>query len=109
MNKEEIIVENFDKVMKTNKFSNIDKSKFPLLIKIFEQFREDMFITTEEYEQLKQEKLQLLNKIKNDFSDKQRKIFEEYWEIENKIISIVEEEIFLFGYLIKDELEEENK
>lgn len=44
MNKEEKIIKNFDKVMETKKFNNIDTTKFPLLIKIFEQFREDIFI-----------------------------------------------------------------
>ena len=107
MNKEEKILKIFDKIMGTNKFNNMNKAKFPLLIKIFKQFREDMFITTKEYEHLQKEKSQLLNKIENNFNDEQRKIFEKYWEIENKIISIVEEEIFLFGYLIKDELEME--
>ena len=107
MNKEEKIVKNFDKIMVTNKFNNMNKAKLPLLIIIFEQFREDMFITIKEYEHLQKDKSLLLNKIENNFNDEQKKIFEKYWKIENKIISIVEEEIFLFGYLIKDELEME--
>lgn len=105
MDNKEKIIKNFDNIIGTNKFNNIDKTKFPLLIKIFEQFREDVIPTTEEYENLKKDKLQLLEKINKSFNNEQKKIFEEYWEIENKMISMTEENIFIFGYLVKDELE----
>ena len=50
MDNKEKIIKNFDNIIGTNKFNNIDKTKFPLLIKVFEQFREDIIQTTEEYE-----------------------------------------------------------
>ena len=47
MKNEKEILENFDKIIGTNK--KIDTSKFPLLLKIFEQYRDDIFVKSQEY------------------------------------------------------------
>ena len=62
MDNKEKIIKNFDNIIGTNKFNNIDKTKFPLLIKVFEQFREDIIPTTEEYENLKKDMFTKNNK-----------------------------------------------
>ena len=107
MKKEEEILRNFDKLLGTNKIETIDKSKFPLILKLFEQFREDMFVQTEEYKDLKHEKQTILDKINKNFNNNQKQLIENYWDIESKMSSIIEEEIFLFGYLLRDEIESE--
>ena len=107
MKNEEEILRNFDKIIGTNKIKTIDKSKFPFILKLFEQFREDMFVETEEYKDLKQEKQTILDKINKNFNNNQKQLTEDYWDIEGKISSIIEEEIFLFGYLLRDEIESE--
>ena len=105
MKNEEEILRNFDKLLGTNKIKTIDKSKFPLILKLYQEFREDMFVETEEYKRLKQEKQKKKKKINNSFTSKQKQLFENYWDIEEKISSIVEEEIFIFAYLLRDEIE----
>lgn len=107
MKNDEEILRNFDKIVGTNKIKTIDKSKFPLILKLFEQFREDLVVETEEYRDLKQEKQNILDKINKNFNNNQKQLFENYWDIESKISSIIEEEIFLFGYLLRDEIESE--
>ena len=107
MKDEEEILRNFDKILGTNKIKTIDKSKFPLILKLFQVFREDMFVETEEYKDLKQEKQKILEKINESFNSKQKQLFENYWDIEKKLSSIVEEEIFIFAYLLRDEIESE--
>lgn len=107
MKNEEEILRNFDKMIGTDKIKTIDKSKFPLILKLFEQFREDLVVETEEYRDLKQEKQNILDKINKNFNNNQKQLFENYWDIESKISSIIEEEIFLFGYLLRDEIESE--
>ena len=107
MKNEEEILRNFDKMIGTDKIKTIDKSKFPLILKLFEQFREDLVVETEEYRDLKQEKQNILDKIDKNFNNNQKQLFENYWDIESKISSIIEEEIFLFGYLLRDEIESE--
>ena len=105
-NKEEIL-RNFDKLLGKNKIKTIDKSKFTLILKLFQEFREDMFVETEEHKELKQEKQKILEKINESFTSKQKQLFENYWDIEKKISSIVEEEIYIFAYLLRDEIESE--
>ena len=107
MKNEEEILRNFDKIIGTEKIKTIDKSKFPLILKLFQQFREDMFVETKEYKDLKYEKQDLLDKINKNFNNNQKQLIENYWDIEGKISSIIEEEIFLFGYLLRDEIESE--
>ncbi len=109
MDEAEEILKNIDKIMGTNKYNRIDKTRFPLLLKIFEKFREDIDIQTKTIKTLKKEKLQVLEKIDNSFNEEQKRLFEKYWEIENKQKNVIEENIFLFGYLIKNELDIENK
>ena len=107
MKNDEEILRNFDKMIGIDKIKTIDKSKFPLILKLFEQFREDLVVETEEYRDLKQEKQNILDKINKNFNNNQKQLFENYWDIESKISSIIEEEIFLFGYLLRDEIESE--
>ena len=109
MDEAEEILKNIDKIMGTNKYNRIDKTRFPLLLKIFEKFREDIDIQTKTIKTLKKEKLQVLEKIDNSFNEEQKRLFEKYWEIENEQKNVIEENIFLFGYLIKNELDIENK
>ena len=109
MDEVEEILKNIDKIMGTNKYNRIDKTRFPLLLKIFEKFREDIDIQTKTIKTLKKEKLQVLEKIDNSFNEEQKRLFEKYWEIENEQKNAMEENIFLFGYLIKNELDIENK
>ena len=106
MDEVEEILKNIDKIMGTNKYDSIDKTRFPLL---FEKFREDIDIQTKTIKTLKKEKLQVLEKIDNSFNEEQKRLFEKYWEIENEQKNVMEENIFLFGYLIKNELDIENK
>lgn len=109
MDEVEEILKNIDKIMGTNKYNRIDKTRFTLLLKIFEKFREDIDIPTKTIKTLKKEKLQVLEKIDNSFNEEQKRLFEKYWEIENEQKNAMEENIFLFGYLIKNELDIENK
>ena len=56
---------------------------------------------------LKQERQNIVDKINKSFNDEQKQLFEQYWDIESKMQSEIEKEIFLFGYLIRDEIEKE--
>ena len=109
MKNAEEILKNFDKIIGTNNAKKIVTSKFPLLLKIFEQFEEDMFVETQEYKELKEERKNIETQINSSFSDEQKQLFEEYWTVQNKMQSEIEKQIFLFGCLMKNELEDELK
>ncbi len=107
MKNEEELLKNFDNIVGTNKIKRIDRKKFPLILKLYECFKEDMFVETKEYKELKQEKQKILEKINESFNSNEKQLFENYWDIESKLSSIVEEEIFIFAYLLRDEIESE--
>ena len=105
MKNEKEILENFDKIIGTNK--KIDISKFPLLLKIFEQYRDDIFVKSQEYKELEQNRKNIEDKINLSLKKKKKQLFENYWDIEKQMQSEVEKAIFLFGYLLRDEIENE--
>ena len=79
MKNAEEILKNFDKIIGTNNAKKIDTSKFPLLLKIFEQFEEDLFVESQEYKEVKQERQNIVDKINKSFNDEQKQLFEQYW------------------------------
>ena len=107
MKNEKEILENFDKIIGANNAQKMDISKFPLLLKIFEQYRDDIFVKSQEYKELEQNRKNIEEKINLSFSNEQKQLFENYWNIEKKMQSEVEKAIFLFGYLLRDEIENE--
>ena len=62
---------------------------------------------SQEYKELEQNRKNIEDKINSSFNNKQKQLFENYWDIEKQIQSEVEKAIFLFGYLLRDEIENE--
>lgn len=50
-----------------------------------------------------------MDKLEQTFTEEQRKIFKQYNEIENQFTSELEEQLFMFGYIIGNELKLEIK
>ena len=107
MKNEKEILENFDKIIGANNAKKMDISKFPLLLKIFEQYRDDIFVKSQEYKELEQNRKNIEDKINLSFSNEQKQLFENYWDIEKQMQSEVEKAIFLFGYLLRAEIANE--
>lgn len=104
----EEILKNFDNIFKTNQSTHFNKKDFPILLAIFDKFRENLDVDTKMNMKLKKDKFVMQQKLQDSFTDAQQKMFEDYWELENQLKSFSEEEIFLFGYFLRKELEIEN-
>ncbi len=107
--KEELnYLEVFDEIFgtKTNKHLRLN---MPMLKIIFDNFGEDLYTPNEKYEQILKQKIKVLNKLEETFTEQQRKLFSEYNEIENQLTEDIEQQLFMFGYIIASKLNEETK
>lgn len=96
-------LENFDRIFGTKVNKKI-KLNMPMLHIIFENFREDVYSPSKKYKELRRKKIELFNKFRKDLRDEQMKIFNNYNEIENQITEEIEEQLFMFGYIVATEL-----
>lgn len=69
----EKILKNINKIIGISKCNDLDKTKIPLLIKIFEKFREDIDMASIESKTLKAKKLQMIEKIDTTFDKEEKK------------------------------------
>ena len=81
----------------------------PMLKILFENFEESLYIPNKKYEDILKKKIRILDELENTFTREQREIFNKYNEIENQLTEDVEEQLFMFGYIIASKLSEEKK
>ena len=101
-------LELFNEVFKCNISEKI-RAKMPVLNKIYESFENDIYVPSNYQKTLTKQRAQKYAEITNELNNKQRKAFDEYFEIENEIQIDIEKQLFVFGFLVAKELEEECK
>ena len=98
----------FDEIFRT-KVSKSIRLNMPLLKAIFNEFGEALYTPSKRYEELRHQKIDLSDKLEETFTEEQQIIFNQYNEIENQISGDIEEQLFMFGYIIAAELKEETQ
>ncbi len=101
-------IEHFNKIFgtKTNKHLRLN---MPMLKIIFKNFEEDLYTPNEIYRQILKQKIKVLDELEKTFTEQQRKLFSKYNEIENQLTEDIEQQLFMFGYIIASKLSEETK
>lgn len=97
----------FNEIFETN--ISIDSKQLPLLTNFYRRFKEDLYIETSEYNRVKKQKHEQEKLLEEMLTNEQQKEFEKYWELKNEMQGYIEEQQFLYGYLVAKELEKENK
>lgn len=105
---EQDYLKRFDEIFGTKIKKNI-KLDMPVLKLFFENFGESLYTPSINQKKLIDKKIQLMDKLEQTFTEEQRKIFKQYNEIENQFTSELEEQLFMFGYIIGNELKLEIK
>ena len=105
---EEDYLKNFDEVFGTKTSKSI-KLNMPLLKNIFNNFREDIYFPSKKHDRLRNKEIELYEKLKESLSDEQIKEINKIMEIQNQMTEEVEEQLFLFGFVVATELSEEVK
>lgn len=87
----------------------IDIEKLPLLKFILREFGEDLYTPSKANEELRKEKIKLGNELEKTFTDEQKNKFIKYWELENQIAEELEGQLFMYGFIMAQELKNEVK
>ncbi len=103
------ILRHFDSIFDTDALKNIDFSNMKLLKTLFSYFKEELYTSSLEYEKLRTKQLRISDKMESTFTEEQQKLFEQYWEITNQMSSEEEQQLFLFGFIISTNLNNECK
>lgn len=106
--KKENCVKRFGEIFEIKNI-DIDISKLPLLKYILREFGEDLYIPSEKNEKLKNEKAKLQKEFETILTKEQYEKFIKYWELENKATEELEEQLFMYGFIMAKELDREVK
>ena len=97
----------FDEIFGTDTLHNINFDNLPLLKAIFEYIDDDMYRPSAKYQELRKKSIEISNQLEQTFTKEQKSIFEEYWEVQNRMVSEEEEQLFFFGFIMAKALEKE--
>lgn len=105
----EEIIKRFDETFFTNTMKDIDLKNMPILTAIFKGLGENLYIFDEPYEKLRKQKINVESKLIKSFSEEEDKLYNELWDLDNKLVSQREQQMFIYGYLIARHLEKETE
>lgn len=106
--KKESCIRTFGEIFKIDNIE-IDTTKLPLLKYILREFGEDLYTPSEKNEKLKEEKEKLKKEFEMILTKEQYEKFIKYWELENKSTEELEEQLFMYGFIMAKELDRETK
>ena len=98
-------LEGFDKVFETHTVKRIKET--PLQLKLFNTFAQEIYQPTELQEKITKVKKEIKEEMKKTFTDEQLYLVEQYQYCEDRISDDLQEQAFIFGYAISNELKYE--
>ncbi len=104
--KKENCVKRFGEIFEIKNI-DIDISKLPLLKYILREFGEDLYTPSEKNEKLKNEKTKLQKEFETILTKEQYEKFIKYWELENKATEELEEQLFMYGFIMAKQQDKE--
>lgn len=104
--KKENCVKRFGEIFEIKNI-DIDVTKLPLLKYIIREFGEDLYTPSEKNEKLKKEKTKLQKEFETILTKEQYEKFIKYWELENKATEELEEQLFMYGFIMAKQQDKE--
>lgn len=101
--KKEEHIKNFGETFEI-KGINIDTSKLPLLKYILCEFGEDLYMPSEKSKRIKEKRIELGNELRESFTEEQKGKFEKYLVLESRQTEELEEQLFMYGFIMAQEL-----
>lgn len=98
-------LEGFDKVFETHTAERIKET--PLQLKLFNTFAQEIYQPTELQEKITKVKKEIKEEMKKTFTDEQLYLVEQYQYCEDRISDDLQEQAFIFGYAMSNELKYE--
>ncbi|MBP3256207.1 MAG: hypothetical protein J6M60_06980 [Clostridia bacterium] len=92
-------LEHFNKVFNTK--INVKEPK--LFLSALDQLVDELYYPSETTIFLINKRKSILRKLTATFTEEQKRLFEQYWEKDNDIHTYIEEQLFVFAYIILKE------
>lgn len=106
---EEEYLKHFDKIFETDTFENIKFDNMKMLKKLYEYFAEELYTPSLKHKKIRRKYIEESEKLEATFSEEQQKQFEYCWELYNQMLEEIDEQLFIFGYILASELNIELK
>ena len=97
----------FDEIFNTDTTKHIDIKNMKLLKGIYDYFGEDLYRPSPKYEKLRHEFIEISDKFEATMTEEQKLLCDKYYELSNRISAELEEQLFIFGYIVGSELKAE--
>lgn len=115
MEEKEILKDTKKKEQYINKFKEVfeikdikfDISQMPLLKYLMDKFGEDLYVMSDESIKLLKRKNKVFEELEESLTEEQKEKLEEYWDLESRISYEMEEQLFMYGFILAQELENE--
>lgn len=107
MDKKSEYLKLFDKIFDTNTIKMINEINMPMLHTLFISISENLNTTTQELKEDLKKSANMYDELNSTLNEGQQKMFKNYVEHRNEMDSIVNEQLFMFGYLTASKLREE--
>ena len=97
-------VKKFNDVFKINIKDNDINNKLKLLEDIFMALEDKLYSETIDYNEIKKKYFDISKKLEETFTEQQKELFEKVWELNICMNIETEKQLFIFGYLLANEL-----
>lgn len=88
------------KIFNIDEDKAIDFSKLKFLNVIFEHFAEDLYSPSQKHTKLRRNYINITDEFKETLTDGQTEIYEEISDLNNKMGEEIEQQLFIFGFII---------
>ena len=99
----------FDNTFYTNIEKKLNIKFFPILHRIFVNIQECLHKQDKEYKENQEKTNKTYEKLNSNLNEKQKEVLKKYDELKNNQSLIIDEQLFMFGFLISKELEKEQE
>lgn len=107
MNQKNEYLKLFDEIFNTDTIKKVNSINMPMLHTIFINIIEELYRTNITYRKKLIQSNKMYDELCHTLNEKQQELLKEYIEFKNMITSIIDEQLFMFGYLTSTQLREE--
>lgn len=101
-------LKHFDKIFNTQTLKNINLDNMSLLKELYSLLEEYLSRTNNESSDIRLKSIKLYDELKSTLTDKQIELLDKIFDLNNEEMSKDLEQIFIFGYIIAKELDNES-
>lgn len=101
-------LKHFDKIFNTQTLKDINLDNMVLLKELYILLEDYLSRTNNKNSAIRKENIKLYNRLKTTFTKEQKELFDEFIDLNNEEMANDQEQLFIFGYIMAKELDNES-